>query len=211
MKPWPILAAGLVAGVLLTWFLAPRPGPDTHALDALRDSVAVARAQATRDSARLAAVDDSLRAAREHADSVARASHAVVTAARQEAASAHRDAAGASAQVRAVLDSLGASTAALDSLTAAHAREIAAQAEQVAAQAAELVARDRERAILYRRVEASDSLVGSLRGQIARHEAVDAEEARIRAALQGQLRGAHIRERIAEGTAVLAIVVAAVR
>ena len=194
---WPLLVAGLVAGILLTWFFTPRPEPDTTLLDALRDSVAVVQAQAARDSARLAAVDDSLQDARASAETITLNAHLIASAARQRAMIAE-------GRVRTALDSLGASTAALDSLVAAHAQEIAAKETEIAA-------RDRERAILYRRVEVSDTLIGSLREQLARDAAADAEELRIREKLQGQLRGARLRERIAEGGAVVALVVAVVR
>jgi hypothetical protein len=183
--------AGLVAGVMLTWLFTPRPKPDTSLLDALRDSVAVVQAQATRDSARIAIVDDSLRAAAAHSATVTLNARLIVSAARQRAAVAE-------AQVRATLDSLGASTAALDSLTTAHADEIAAKD-------AEITALDRERAILYRRVELSDTVIAGLREQVARWAAVDAERAQIQRRLEGGLRGAKIRERIAEAAAVAAL------
>ena len=197
MKTWPLLVVGLLAGILLTWFFTPRPGPDTALLEALRDSVVAAQAQATRDSVRLAAVDDSLRDARASAETITLNAHLIASAARQRATVAE-------ALVRTTLDSLGASTASLDSLVVAHAQEIAAKD-------AEIAARDRERAILYRRVEVSDTVITGLREQIARDAAADAEELRIREKLQGQLRGAKIRERIAEGVAVAALVVAVVR
>ena len=197
MTRWPLLVAGLVAGILLTWFFTPRPGPDTSLLDALRDSVAVAQAQATRDSARLAVVDDSLRAARESAETVTQNARLIASVARQRAAVAE-------AQVRATLDSLGASTAALDSLTTAHA-------DEVAAFEAEIAARDRERAILYRRVEVSDTVIADLRMQLSRQDAVDAERARIEERLRHDLRGAKLRERVAEGAAVAALVTLVVR
>jgi hypothetical protein len=192
VKTWPLLVAGLVAGILLTWLFTPRPGPDTSLLDALRDSVAVVQAQAARDSARLAAVDDSLRAARDNAATVAINARLIASAARARATTAE-------GRVRAALDSLGASTASLDSLVGAHAQEIAALN-------AEDAARDAERAILYRRVEVSDTVIAGLREQLARQVAVDAERARIMDRLQGQVRGARIRERVAEGAAVAAIV-----
>ena len=191
MTRWLTLAAGLIGGTFLTWFFTPRPGPDTSLLDALRDSVAVAQAQAARDSARLVAVDDSLRDARVSAETVATNARLVASAARQRATVAE-------AGLRTTLDSLGASTAALDSLVVAHATEIAAKD-------AEITARERERAILYRRVELSDTLIAGLREQIARDAAADAEELRIRERLQGQLRGARLRERVAEAAAVAAL------
>jgi hypothetical protein len=187
VKPYYPLLAGLLAGVLLTWFLTPRSKPDTT----LRDSVAVVQAQATRDSVRLAVVDDSLRAATAYAATVTINARLVASAARQRATDAE-------AGLRTTLDSLGASTAALDSLVVAHA-------EETAAKDAEIAARDRERAILYRRVELSDTLIADLREQVARWAAVDAERAQIQRRLEGGLRGAKIRERIAEGVAVAAL------
>lgn len=192
MRPWLPLAAGIVAGIFCTWFFTPRPQPDTSALDALRDSVAAVQAKASRDSARLAAVDDSLAAAAAHSATVEINARLIMSAARQRATVAE-------AQVRATLDSLGASTASLDGLMVAHAQEIAAKD-------AELAARDRERAILYRRVELSDTVIAGLREQLARDAAADAEELRIRERIQGQLRGAKIRERVAEAAAIAALV-----
>jgi len=197
MKTWPLLVVGLLAGILLTWFFTPRPEPDTELLDALRDSVAVVQAQVTRDSARLAAVDDSLRDARASAETISLNAHLIVSAARQRATVAE-------ARLRTTLDSLGVSTAALDTLVAAHAQETAARDAADAA-------RDASDAILWRRVELSDTVIAGLREQIARDAAADAEELRIREKLQGQLRGARLRERIAEGGAVVALVVAVVR
>jgi len=192
MKTWPLLVVGLLAGVLLTWLFTPRPQPDTTLLDALRDSVAVVQAQVTRDSARLAVVDDSLRDAQASAETITLNAHLIASAARQRATAAE-------ARLRTTLDSLGASTAALDTLVAAHADEIAARDATAAA-------RDRERAILYRRVEVSDTVIAGLREQLARQVAVDAERARIEDRLRGQLRGAKVRERVAEGVAVAALV-----
>jgi hypothetical protein len=192
MKTALTLLAGAVAWVVLSWALTPRTEPDTALLDALRDSVAASQAQATRDSVRLAAVDDSLRAARESAEAVARDARRIASAARQRATTAE-------AGLRATLDSLGASTAALDSLVDAHAAEVAAMADEIAA-------RDAERAVLYRRVEASDTVIAGLREVVARWAAVDAERARIEDRLRREVRGAQIRERVAEGVAVGALV-----
>lgn len=189
--PW------VVVGWLGAWLVVPRPEPDTGALDALRDSVAIARAQAQADSARLAEVDVTLASVRDTLEDVQESTHLRVTAARQRADAAE-------GRVRTVLDSMGQSTAALDTLVAAHADALAAKDEEIAA-------RDRERAILYRRVEVSDTLIAGLRVQIARQEAVDAERDHIEARLRADARGAKRRERAAEGVAVVALVVAAVK
>lgn len=192
LKPWQTLLVGALAGMLAIWFLTPRPGPDLAPLHALQDSAKTARAQATRDSLRLAQVDDSLARYR---DTVA----AVTRRARKVESMAAKAAGDAEARVRAALDSAGRSTAGLDTLVAAHAQEIAAKDE-------ELAARDRERAVLYQRIAVSDTLISSLRLEIQRKDAAAAEKDRIAASLKGQLRGAKIRERLAEGIAVLAIV-----
>jgi len=54
-------------------------------------------------------------------------------------------------------------------------------------------------------VEISDTVIAGLREVIARDAAADAEEARIRERLEGQLRGAKIRELVAEAAAVAAL------
>lgn len=192
MKPWQSLLSGAVVGIFAAWFVAPRPQPDGGALEAAQEAVAQAEARVQRDSAALAAKDDTLAAVRDTVE-------AVVVTSRLVASQASAQAAGARHRVRTLLDSLGASTAALDTLEAAHAREIAAKD-------AEIDARDRERAILYRRVEASDSLIASLRVQAMRQAAVIVEEEAIRARLEAELRGARRRERIAEAVAIVVIV-----
>ena len=188
---WIPLLAGVAVGVLLVWFFTPRLGPDTTLLEALRDSVAVAQIQITRDSARMAIVDDSLRDAQASAETITLNAHLIASAARRRATVAE-------AGLRTTLDSLGASTVALDSLVVAHTAEVAAKD-------AEIAARDRERTILWRRVELSDTVIADLRAQIARQEAVDVERESIEARLRHDLRGAKIRERIAEAGAIAAL------
>lgn len=201
IRPLPSLCrlGWILVGALVVYLLVDPGGsdPDLSTLDALRDSVAMARARAQADSARLAEVDVTLAAYRDTVADVEASAHLIASAARRRADAAE-------ARVRAALDSLGASTAALDSLVTAHA-------DEVGAKDAEIAARDRERAILYRRVEVSDTLIGSLREQIRRLEAVSAEEEAIRDRLGAELRGARRRERIAEGVALVALGLAAVR
>lgn len=205
--PWVGRLGWMLVGALGVYLLADlgSTGPDLSIFEALRDSLASAQAQATRDSACLAAKDDTLAAYKATVETVTVNARLIVSAASRRATVASRRAAEAQAEVRAVLDSLGASTAALDTMAAAHAQEIAAKDAALAAQAAEIVARDRERAILWRRVELSDTVIADLRAQLARQVAVDAERARIEDRLRHDLRGAKIRERIAEGVAVAAL------
>lgn len=192
MKPWQILLVGVLLGIFAAWFVAPRPQPDGGALEAAQEAVAQAQARVQRDSAALAALDDTLSAVRNTVEAVVVTSRLVASQASAQASSARH-------RVRTLLESLGASTAALDTLEASHARELAARDAEIEVLRA-------ERAILWRRVEASDTLIGSLLVEIDRWEAVDAERAAIQRRLEGQLRGARIRERIAEGVAVVVIV-----